>query len=142
MPATSAMSAGERGRWLVPGNLHPAPSMVDTSRLLPWEGRRIESLPECYGLDPGGIVLKAIDQEDLELLKTIANGATHFGPAQDEPSDSPTWVGQVERLRRLEREGLIRMPEPDPRDQSGYPAGVGPCQLTTAGRKALENLKA
>jgi hypothetical protein len=85
---------------------------------------------------------KAIDAEDLELLNTIAGGTTRFGPVQDEPSDSPRWVGQVERLRRLEREGLIRMPEPDPGDQPGYAAGVGPCELTTRGRKALENVKA
>jgi hypothetical protein len=92
--------------------------------------------------DPGGIVLKAIDPEDLELLKTIADGTTNFHPVQDEPSDSPRWVGQVERLCRLEREGLIRMPEPETGDQPGYPAGVGPCQLTTEGRKALEKAKA
>ena len=86
---------------------------------------------------------KAIDPEDLELLKTLADGPTHFRPVQDEPSDSPRWVGQVERLRRLEREGLIRMPEPEkPGHQPGYPAGVGPCRLTTEGRKALEKVKA
>jgi hypothetical protein len=89
------------------------------------------------------MVLKAIDPEDLELLKTIANGTTRFRPVQDEPSDSPRWVGQVERLQRLEREGLISMPQPEkPADRPGYPAGVGPCRLTTEGRKALAKVKA
>ena len=81
---------------------------------------------------------KAIDPEGLELLKLIAEGATHFRPVQDEPSDSPRWVGQVERLRRLRRQGLIRMPEPEPQDDlPGYPAGVGPCELTDDGRETV-----
>jgi hypothetical protein len=51
-------------------------------------------------------------------------------------------VRQVERLRRLGRQGLIRMPEPEKHnDQAGYPAGVGPCQLTDQGRKALDEPK-
>ena len=56
---------------------------------------------------------KTVDPEDVELLKLIADGTTHFRPVQDEPSDSPRWVGQVERLRRLRSDGLIRMPEPE-----------------------------
>ena len=80
----------------------------------------------------------ATDAEDLELLKTIARGTTHFRPVQDEPSDSPRWLREVERLRRLRSEGLIRMPEPEKGDdQPGYPAGVGPCELTAEGRKVL-----
>jgi hypothetical protein len=89
------------------------------------------------------MVPKAIDPEDLELLKTIADGTMYFRPVQDEPSDSPRWVGQVERLQRLEREGLIRMPAPrEPGDPPGYPAGVGPCQVTPEGRKVLDKVKA
>jgi hypothetical protein len=85
------------------------------------------------------MVPKAIDPEDVELLKMIAEGTTHFGPVQDEPSDSPRWVGQVERLRRLRRQGLIRMPEPEqPGDPPGYPGGVGPCELTPRGREIVE----
>ena len=81
---------------------------------------------------------RTLDAEDRELLKLIAGGTTHFRPVQDEPSDSPRWEQQVERLRRMQREGLIRMPEPerDP-DQPGYPAGVGPCELTADGQNAL-----
>ncbi len=79
-----------------------------------------------------------MDAEDIELLKLIAGGTTQFRPVQDEPSDSPRWAGQVERLQRLRQEGLIRMPEPTrDDDQPGYPAGVGPCELTPAGRTAL-----
>lgn len=79
-----------------------------------------------------------MDAEDIELLKLIADGSTNFRPVQDEPSDSPRWVRQVERLQRLRGEGLIRMPEPArDRDQPGYPAGVGPCELTAEGRDAL-----
>jgi hypothetical protein len=86
-------------------------------------------------------MVKTIDKEDLELLKTIANGTTHFQPVQDEPSDSPRWTGQVERLRRLERQGLIRMPKPEQSDdRPGYPAGVGPCRLTADGQKVIEKL--
>ena len=82
---------------------------------------------------------KAIDTEDVELLKMIAEGTTHFGPVQDEPSDAPTWVGRVERLRRLRSQGLIRMPEPDqPGDPPGYPGSVGPCELTSPGREIVE----
>jgi hypothetical protein len=82
---------------------------------------------------------RAIDAEDVELLKMIAGGTTHFGPVQDEPSDSPTWVERVERLRRLRRQGLIRMPAPEqPGDPPGYPGGVGPCELTSPGREIVE----
>lgn len=82
---------------------------------------------------------KAIDTEDVELLKMIAEGTTRFRPVQDESSDSPTWVGRVERLRWLRRQGLIRMPEPaPPADPPGYPAGVGPCELTPRGREIVE----
>ena len=85
---------------------------------------------------------KTMDSEDVELLKLIADGTTHFRPVQDEPSDSPRWVRQVERLCRLGRQGLIRMPEPEKHDdQAGYPAGVGPCELTDQGRKALDEPK-
>jgi len=86
---------------------------------------------------------KAIDREDVELLKMIADGTTHFRPVQDEPSDSPRWTQQVERLRQLASLGLIRMPEPEKRDgQPGYPAAVGPCELTADGGKVLDKFKA
>ena len=82
---------------------------------------------------------KAIDTEDVALLKMIAEGTTHFAPVQDEPSDSPTWVGRVARLQRLHRQGLIRMPEPErPGDPPSYPGGVGPCELTSPGREIVE----
>ena len=142
MTATSAISAGERGRWFGPRQTAPAPVYGRCVPATTLGEARDRVVTRVLRPDLGGMVLKAIDQQDLELLKTIAKGTTHFSPVQDEPSDSPRWVGQVERLRRLEREGLIRMPEPEPGDQPGYPAGVGPCQLTTAGRKALENVKA
>jgi hypothetical protein len=84
------------------------------------------------------VVPTKLDKEDMELLKLMADGPTQFRPVQDEPSDSPRWTQQVDRLRKLRREGLIRMPEPE-RDetQPGYPAGVGPCELTAAGRDAV-----
>jgi len=80
-----------------------------------------------------------MDAEDMELLKLIAGGANSFRPVQDEPSDSPRWARQVARLERLRGEGLIRMPEPerDPR-KPGYPAAVGPCELTAEGQDALK----
>ena len=81
---------------------------------------------------------RTIDAEEMELLKLIADGATHFRPVQDEPSDSPRWTLEVERLRHLRGEGLIQMPEPQrAADRPGYPAGVGPCELTAAGRDAV-----
>lgn len=81
---------------------------------------------------------RTLDAEDRELLKLIASGTTDFRPVQDEPSDSPRWEQQVERLRRMQREGLIRMPEPErDADHPGYPAGVGPCELTADGRDAV-----
>lgn len=85
------------------------------------------------------MVPRTMDAEDLALLKLIAGGATAFRPVQDEPSDSPRWAKQVERLQRLRREGLIRMPEPE-RDahKPGYPAAVGPCELTADGRAMLD----
>jgi hypothetical protein len=87
---------------------------------------------------PEELVQRTLDAEDVELLKHVARGNTHFRPVQDEPSDSPRWAQQVERLRRLEREGLIRMPEPEQRgDKPGYPSGVGPCELTAEGQDAL-----
>jgi hypothetical protein len=87
------------------------------------------------------MVPKALDAEDLEMLKLIAAGTTYFRPVQDEPSDSPRWLRQVERLRGLRGQGLIRMPEPEEQpDQPGYAAGVGPCELTAKGRDALAGL--
>ena len=86
---------------------------------------------------------KTMDPEDVELLKLIADGTTHFLPVQDEPSDSPRWVGQVERLRRLRSDGLIRMPEPEKHDdRPGYTGGAGPCELTAEGRDVLGRLEA
>ena len=86
---------------------------------------------------------KTMDPEDVELLKLIADGTTHFRPVQDEPSNSPRWVGQVERLLRLRSQGLIRMPEPEKYDdRPGYAAGAGPCKLTADGRAALGRLDA
>jgi hypothetical protein len=83
-------------------------------------------------------VPRTMDAEDLELLKLIAGGTTDFRPVQDEPSDSPRWGQQVERLERLRRAGLIRMPEPKREDnQPGYPSAVGPCELTADGRELL-----
>jgi hypothetical protein len=85
-----------------------------------------------------GMRPQTIDPKDVELLEQIASGATHFRPVQDEPSDSPTWVQRVDRLRSLRSRGLIRMPEPEEFDlQAGYPAGVGPCELTADGRDVL-----
>ena len=82
---------------------------------------------------------EAIDTEDVELLKMIAEGTARFAPVQDEPSDSPLWVGRVERLRRLRSQGLIRMPEPEqPGDPPGYPGSVGPCEITPRGREMME----
>ena len=90
-------------------------------------------------LNSGEMVPRTMDAEDMELLKLIAGGATDFRPVQDEPSDSPRWVQEVERLQRLRREGLIRMPEPTRDDhQPGYPAAVGPCELTAEGREVLD----
>jgi hypothetical protein len=95
------------------------------------QGRRGEMMP------------KTMDPEDVELLKLIADGTTHFRPVQDEPSNSPRWVGQVERLLRLRSQGLIRMPEPEKYDdRPGYAAGAGPCKLTADGRAALGRLDA
>jgi hypothetical protein len=82
-----------------------------------------------------------MDAKDRELLKLIGEGTTDFRPVQDEPSDSPRWADQVDRLRRLRSAGLIRMPEPTrDDDQPGYPAGVGPCELTAEGRDALRKV--
>ena len=82
-----------------------------------------------------------MDRNDVELLRQLATGTTHFRPVQDEPSDSPRWLEQVERLRSLRDQGLIRMPEPEKaNDQPGYPTGVGPCELTTEGRSIVDNL--
>jgi len=83
------------------------------------------------------MVPKTMEAEDRVLLKLIAAGTTHFRPVQDEPSDSPRWARQVERLQRLAREGLIRMPEPEWDAGKGYATGVGPCELTGEGRAAL-----
>ena len=95
------------------------------------------------GISKEACVPIAMDPEDVELLKTIADGATHFRPVQDEPSDSPRWMRQVERLRQLRGRGLIRMPEPEKHDdQPGYPTGAGPCELTANGREVLDKLSA
>jgi hypothetical protein len=90
-----------------------------------------------------GMVSKGMDSEDVELLKMIADGTTYFRPVQDEPSDSPRWTQQVERLRQLRTRGLIGMPEPEMHDdQPGYPAGVGPCELTADGGRVLDKFRA
>jgi hypothetical protein len=88
------------------------------------------------------MIPQTMDPKDIELLEQVAGGTTHFRPVQDEPSDSPMWVQRVERLRRLQHQGLIRMPEPEKSDmQPGYPAGVGPCELTGDGGVVLDKFK-
>jgi hypothetical protein len=103
------------------------------------------STPGMYMVErtqPGAVVPTTMDAEDRELLKLIAEGTTQFRPVQDEPSDSPRWAKQVDRLRRLRDVGLIRMPEPKrDDDQPGYPSGVGPCELTPEGRDALRQVR-
>lgn len=79
-----------------------------------------------------------MNPEDAGLLKLIAEGTTYFRPVQDEPNDSPRWLQQVDRLRRLRSQGMIRMPEPEKgNDQPGYPTGVGPCELTAQGQSIV-----
>jgi hypothetical protein len=84
-----------------------------------------------------------MDPKDVELLNQMAAGNTYFRPMQDEPSDSPRWLRQLEQLGRLRSQGLIRMPEPEKfENQPGYPGGVGPCELTADGRDVLDKFKA
>jgi hypothetical protein len=80
----------------------------------------------------------AMDPRDLELLQQIASGVRQFKPNVGEASDAPRWLQQVERLRRLQRSGYIRMPEPQRYyGRRGY-TQVGPCELTAEGHDALE----
>jgi hypothetical protein len=72
---------------------------------------------------------------DIRLLDLCAQGHTYR--AKDVPGDDFQLI--VDRLRRLRELGLIRLEEGRVmKSQTGQRLMAGPCDLTEAGRRALE----
>jgi hypothetical protein len=79
-----------------------------------------------------------MDARDLELLRRILGGEQSFQPDEGEAADAPRWLQVVERLRRLQRRGYLRMPEPEQYYHEPRYPDAGPCELTAEGYEALE----
>jgi hypothetical protein len=78
-------------------------------------------------------------QDEYELLTKIEQGTSVFRPDELGPGIEGPFTRMLERLRALRNQGWIRLPEGRiTRDRAGRVLLVGPCDLTEAGRRALE----
>jgi hypothetical protein len=84
---------------------------------------------------PGG---PPLSDADMRLLSRLEGGEHTFrpGPGSSEGEDFDLLIQQ---LRSLRERGLIRLPDSRiMRTQRGPLLEAGPCELTQAGRQALE----
>ena len=78
-------------------------------------------------------------QAEYELLTKIEQGTSTFRPDMPGPGTDSAFGKIVETLLSLRMQGWIRLPEGRiTRDRSGRVLLIGPCDLTEAGRRALE----
>jgi hypothetical protein len=78
-----------------------------------------------------------LSDRDVQLLDGLERGKHTFRPADVEAPQ--TFAGLVEQLLRLRERGLIGLPDNHiSRSQRGLFLMVGPCDLTPAGREALQ----
>ena len=73
------------------------------------------------------------------MLTKIEQGTSVFRPDELGPGVEGPFTRMLERLIELRTQGWIRLPEGRiTRDRAGRVLLVGPCDLTEAGRRALE----
>jgi hypothetical protein len=78
-------------------------------------------------------------QDEYELLTKIEQGTSVFRPDELGSGIEGPFTRMLERLMALRSQGWIRLPEGRiTRDRAGRVLLVGPCDLTEAGRRALE----
>jgi hypothetical protein len=78
-------------------------------------------------------------QAEYELLTQIEQGTTTFRPGELGPGIDRTFTRTFELLLALRQHGWIRLPDGRiTRDVAGRVMLAGPCDLTEAGRLALE----
>jgi hypothetical protein len=79
-------------------------------------------------------------QAEYDVLTAIEEGASVFRPQDLAPGLGATFERTFEVLLALRGQGWIRMPDGRiARDRAGRIMLAGPCDLTEAGRKALEH---
>jgi hypothetical protein len=76
-----------------------------------------------------------MDAVEYELLSRLAGGGTVFRPGEPGLPGGGAFHYTVGRLLQLRARGLIRFADEWAEDYSV----VGPCQLTPAGRRALQH---
>ena len=78
-------------------------------------------------------------QAEYELLTRIEQGTSTFHPAEPGPGIDRAFTHTFELLLALRQHGWIRLPDGRiTRDVGGRVMLAGPCDLTEAGRHALE----
>ena len=79
-------------------------------------------------------------QDEYELLTKIEHGTSVFRPDELGPGVGGQFSRIFDRLLALRDQGWIRLPDGRiTRDRAGRVLLVGPCELTEAGRRALED---
>lgn len=79
-------------------------------------------------------------QAEYDLLLHLATGPAVFHPTEPGPEGREAFQWTVVRLLELRARGWIRLPDGRiARDVDGKAMLVGPCDLTEAGRRALED---
>lgn len=78
-------------------------------------------------------------QDEYELLTRIEQGTSVFRPNHPGPGVDPEFSKTVDVLMRLRSQGWVKLADTRiARDAAGRVLLVGPCDLTEAGRRALE----
>ncbi|MGH7515607.1 MAG: hypothetical protein ACREOQ_22110 [Gemmatimonadales bacterium] len=78
-------------------------------------------------------------QDEYDLLTKIEQGTTVFRPEEPGPGVEGRFSRILELLMSLRSQGWIRLPDGRiTRDRGGRVLLAGPCDLTEAGRRALE----
>ena len=76
---------------------------------------------------------------DHDLLSKIEQGTSTFRPPGPEVGVDPAFARTMEGLLRLRAAGWINLPDTRiARDRGGRILLIGPCDVTPAGRQALE----
>jgi hypothetical protein len=79
-------------------------------------------------------------QAEYDLLLRLETGPTVFHPTEPGPEGREPFQWTVVRLLELRARGWIRLLDGRiPRDEDGRAILAGPCDLTAAGRRALED---
>jgi len=78
-------------------------------------------------------------QDEYDLLTKIEQGTSVFRPDELGPGIGGPFTRLLEQLMSLRSQGWIRLPDGRiTRDRGGRVLLIGPCDLTEAGRRALE----